>query len=115
MGRRRRQIEKLQAPVTEYRDAHGNVLRLRGALTAGSRAEYSSIRTGGLDREDAWQRAVEFLFERLAVAWSIEGLQITAQRELLGRYRIASREERQFIREALREHAAEWFPELEVP
>ena len=45
---------------------------------------------GGLDREDAWQRAVEFLFERLAVSWTIAGLEITRQKELLGRYRMAS-------------------------
>lgn len=110
MGRRGR----LKAPVTEYRDAQDNVLTLRGSLTASSRSEYSAILKGGLDREDAWQRAVEFLFERLARSWSIEGLRITRQDELLARYRMASSDERRFIRDALREHASEWFPELEV-
>ena len=37
--------------------------------------------------EDAWQRAVELLFERLAVRWTIEGAPIVRQRELLMRFR----------------------------
>ena len=70
---------------------------------------------GGLDREDAWQRAIELLFERLAVSWTIAGLEITRQKELLGRYRMASADERRFVRDSLREHVAEHFPELEAP
>jgi len=70
---------------------------------------------GGLDRDDAWQRATELLFERLAVSWTIAGLEITRQKELLGRYRMASPDERRFVRESLRAHVAEQFPELEAP
>ena len=55
------------------------------------------------------------LFERLAVSWTIAGLELTRQRELLGRYRMASAAERNFVRDALREHVAEHFPELEAP
>jgi hypothetical protein len=112
---RKRQREKLAAPTSEYRDAEGNVLTLRGSLTPGARREYADILAGGLYREDAWQRATELLFERLAVSWTISGLEITRQKELLGRYRLATTAERQFVREALREHVAEHFPELEAP
>jgi hypothetical protein len=115
MAKRKQKREKLVAPTAEYRDAEGNVLTLRGSLTPGSRRDYAAILAGGLEREDAWQRATELLFERLAVAWTISGLEITRQKELLGRYRMASPEERRFVRDALREHATEHFPELQAP
>jgi hypothetical protein len=115
MGRRHRQREKLVAPVSEYRDGEGNMLTLRGALSPASRSEYASVLAGGLDREDAWQRAAELLFERLAVSWSIAGVEIRRQKELLGRYRIASADERRFVRDAMREHVHEHFPELQAP
>jgi hypothetical protein len=110
-----RRRQRLKAPVSEYRDAEGNVLALRGSMTAASRRGYSAILKGGLDREDAWQRATEFLFERLAASWTIAGLQISRQSELLGRYRMASNDERQFVREALRAHLKDHFPEMEGP
>jgi hypothetical protein len=110
-----RQRKKLTAPTSEYRDAEGNVLTLRGSLTLGARQEYADILAGGLYREDAWQRATELLFERLAVVWTISGLEITRQKELLGRYRMATTEERGFVRGALREHLAEHFPEMQAP
>ena len=118
MGRRGRERAKqtaLSAPVTEYRDAEGNVLTLRGSLTPGARREYADILAGGLNREDAWQRATELLFERLAVAWTISGLEMTRQKELLGRYRMATTDERRFVRDTLRDHVAEHFPEMQAP
>jgi hypothetical protein len=123
VGRRNRQRErvgvvggeKLSAPTAEYPDAEGNVLVLRGSLTPAARSEYTRVLHGGLDREDAWQRAIELLFERLAVRWTISGATIDRQRELLGRYRIASASERAFVRGALREHAEAHFPELATP
>jgi hypothetical protein len=66
-------------------------------------------------QEDAWQRAVELLFERLAVRWVIAGAPIERQRELLARLRVASPEERAWVRGALREHCAEWFPDVAAP
>ena len=67
-------------------------------------------------REDAWQRRVEFLFERLVVSWTIAGAEpLTRQRDLLGRFRFAGAEERAWIRDVLREHLAEHFPELPAP
>jgi hypothetical protein len=103
------------APTGDYSDPDGNVLTLRGSLTAASRSRYQAVVTGGLDREDAWQKAVEFLFERLAVSWTIAGLETTRQKELLGRYRMSIEGERQFVRDSLRAHVAEHFPELEAP
>jgi hypothetical protein len=115
LGRRSRQREKLSAPTSEYRDAEGNVLTLRGSLTPATRREYQTVVSGGLEREDAWQRGVEFLFERLAVSWVIADVATTRQKELLARYRMASDAERRFVRDTLREHVAEHFPELEAP
>jgi hypothetical protein len=121
VGRRSRQREQRaqssvpEAPPTDYRDPAGNVLTLRGSLTASTRRQYAKTLAGGFNREDAWQRATEFLFERLAVSWTIAGLELTSQRDLLGRYRLASGDERRFIRDSLREHLREHFPELEAP
>jgi hypothetical protein len=109
--------ERLKAPESEYRDADGNRLVLRGAMTPGTRRQYSETVAGSpLSREDAWQRAVEFLFERLAVRWEIAGTDpIDGQQELLARFRFAGVAERRWIRGVLREHLAEHFPELEAP
>ncbi len=115
VARRNRRREKLAAPTAEYRDSEGNVLVLRGSLTPGSRVQYAEALAGGLDRDDASQRAAELLFERLAISWTITGLEITKQKELLGRYRMASPEERRFVREAIRSHVADHFPELNAP
>jgi hypothetical protein len=116
MGRRNRQREKLTAPTTEYRDADGAMLRLRGSMTPATRLEYKAALAGSpLDREDAWQRGVEFLFERLAVEWEIAGVTTRRQKELLARYRVASTAERRFVRDSLRTHLAEHFPELDAP
>ena len=102
------------------RDAEGNVLTLRGSLTPGARREYAetlagTARTRAATREDAWQRAVELLFERLAVRWTIAGAPIERQRELLARFRAASPQERAWVREVLREHCAEHFPDVQAP
>ena len=120
MGKRSRQRAKQQArtpaaPVSSYSDSEGNVLVLRGSLTPAARAEYAGTLSGGLQREDAWQRAIELLFERLAVSWTVAGLEIKRQKELLGRYRMASGDERRFVRETLREHLGNHFPEMEAP
>lgn len=120
MGKRSRQRARQQAPTPEaptsaYPDAEGSVLVLRGSLTPAARTEYARTLSSGLAQEDAWQRAAELLFERLAVSWTVAGLQITRQKELLGRYRMASAAERRFVREALRAHLGEHFPEMQAP
>jgi hypothetical protein len=119
MGRRSRQrsTDSLRAPESEYRHPEGGVLALRGSLTPATRREYTAVLAGSpLSREDAWQRAGEFLFERLAVRWEIAGTEpLTRQKDLLARYRFATPDERRWIRDALREHVAEHFPDLEAP
>ncbi|HXO06992.1 MAG TPA: hypothetical protein VN880_03130 [Solirubrobacteraceae bacterium] len=115
MGRRNRKRAKLELAPDEYRDGEGNVLALRGSLTAGARTEYARTLASGLNREDAQQRARELLFERLAVSWTIAGLKVERQKELLGRYRMASGPERAFVRDSLRAHLEQHFPELEAP
>jgi len=119
-GRRQERAEKLVAPNSDYADAEGNVLTLRGSLSPGARREYAQALAGTPERaaatqEDAWQRAGELLFERLAVRWVIAGAPIERQRELLARLRVASAQERAFVREALRAHCAEWFPDVRAP
>jgi hypothetical protein len=115
-SRRRGERDTLAAPSADYRDAQGNMLTLRGAMSPATRREYADVLGGSpLSQEDAWHRAVEFLFERLAVRWEISGVPIDRQKELLGRLRFASVEERTWIRGVLREHLAEHFPELEAP
>jgi hypothetical protein len=116
-GRARGKVEKLSAPESEYVSPQGDVLVLRGALTPKTRRRYYETLHGNvLSQEDAWQRAVEFLFERLAVRWDIAGAEpLTRQKELLARFRFASADERKWIRGVLREHLTEHFSDMEAP
>jgi hypothetical protein len=120
MGRRARKRGAIDAPTADYLDGDGNRLRLRGALKPGARREYAAVRAGQRlapagGQEDAWQRAVEFLFEHLAVEWEIAGAPIERQRDLLARFRAATPSERGWVRTTLRAHCAEHFPELDAP
>jgi hypothetical protein len=117
MAKKGRRREKLRAPESEYRDGHGSLLVLRGTLTPATRQAYAAELHGNvLSQEDAWQRAVEFLFERLVVRWDIADTDpLTRQKELLARFRFASVDERQWIRGVLREHLSEHFPDMEAP
>jgi len=121
--KRREQDEPPRAPESDYTDAEGNVLTLRGTLTPAARLQYAETLAGragsgaraAATQEDAWQRAVELLFERLAVRWTIAGAPLERQRELLARFRAASPEERAWVRETLRAHCAEHFPDVRAP
>lgn len=120
MGKRGRQREKLTAPTTDYASPDGSAtLTLRGSMTPATRREYADLMTFGTGpaqtSEDRWQRGVEFLFERLVAGWTVSGVATTKQKELLQRFRFASVEERAWIRDVLREHLAEWFPDVEAP
>ena len=108
---------RLKAPEFSYGDPDDSVLVLRGSMTPATRLQYADVMSGNiLSQEDAWHRAVEFLFERLVVRWEIAGTPpITKQKELLARYRFASQDERVWIRGVLREHLAEHFPEMQAP
>jgi hypothetical protein len=115
-GRARGRAERLEAPTSDYTSEGGDVLTLRGALTPKTRQQYAAEFAGNpLSREDAWQRAVEFLFERLAVRWEISGVPTEGQKALLMRFRVSAQDERRFVRDALREHLAEHFPDMEAP
>jgi hypothetical protein len=91
--------------TTDYTDSEGNVLTLRDELSAGTLGKLEALEAApAASAEDRWQRRTEFLFERLAVRWEISGLPLDGQRELLGRYRLASPDERRWMREVLEEH-----------
>jgi hypothetical protein len=107
---------RLKAPTTDYVDDAEDVLTLRGSLSPASRRDYAAVLAGSpLSREDAWHRAAEFLFERLAVRWVIAGVPVKRQRDLLDRYRAASPAQRAWVRASLRAHCTEYFPDVEVP
>jgi hypothetical protein len=110
-----RASDEIVAPISVYTDPEAGELELRGSLTLKARAEYAATLGGGLDRDDAWQRATELLFERLTVAWTVAGVRAEKQKELLGRYRMAGAAERRFVRDSLRAHVAENFPDVEAP
>ncbi len=108
-----------EGPLTATHAAAGE-LELRTAMSPGTRAEYAALLRGDRSsaaaaREDLWQRAGEFLFERLAVRWTVAGVTTEGQAALLARFRAATREERAAVREALRAHLLEHFPELTAP
>jgi hypothetical protein len=119
MGRRSRRRAKegdrAPAATTDHVDDEGNVLTLRDELSAGTLRKLSELDAmPAASAEDRWQRRVEFLFERLAVRWEIAGLPLEGQKELLGRYRLASAAERQQVRKALAAHLAQTHPEIDL-
>jgi hypothetical protein len=119
MGKRsRRRAKDEAAPVaatTDYGDDGGNVLTLRDELSAGTLRKLSDLDARpAASAEDRSQRRAEFLFERLAVRWEIAGLPLEGQKELLGRYRLASSSERQQVRRALAEHLAQRHPDVTI-
>jgi hypothetical protein len=46
------------------------------------------------------------------VRWEIAGLPLESQKELLGRYRMASGDERRWVRETLTEHLRARHPDI---
>ncbi len=116
MGRRSRKRAQQgggqPAPTSDYTADDGSVLTLRDELTGGTLRELAELDAKpAADAEDRWQRRVEFLFERLAVRWELAGLPLEGQKELLGRYRMASSDERRRVRQALDQHLAARYPE----
>lgn len=110
-SRRRGQRDSSPARTTAYRDAEGNVLTLRDELSPGTLRKLEELDARpGSSAEDRSQRRVELLFERLAVRWEIAGLPLESQKELLGRYRMASGDERRWVRETLAEHLGTRYP-----
>lgn len=116
MGKRSRRRDRAAEPAAvetdDYTDAQGNVLTLRRRVSAGSARKLSETGEAAATQEDRWRRRTEMLFERFAVSWTIAGLPLTSQKELLGRYRMASEDERRWVRERLDEHVSRHQPEL---
>jgi hypothetical protein len=94
---RQRKAEQLRAPTSVY-----DGLELRGAMTPATRQEYAAL--PARVREDAWQRQVEFLFERLAVSWTVAGVTYSKQKELLARYRMADRATQDWVQRTIDAH-----------
>src|SRR5947209_4568677 len=97
--RRARSADSEPAATTDYSDPAGNVLTLRDRLSEGTLRTLADGQRAGSSLEDRWQRHGEALFERLAVRWTIAGLPLEGQRELLGRYRMADADTRRWVRE----------------
>jgi hypothetical protein len=116
MGKRRRKRRPESAAATsDYRDEEGNVLTLRDSLSAGTVAKLRDPGVGAAaSQDDRWRRQTELLFERLAVRWTIAGLPLSGQKELLGRYRLADERTRRWVRETLAEHVRRHHPELDL-
>jgi hypothetical protein len=111
--RKRRERDRAPSPTTDYRDAEGNVLTLRDSLSPGTVAKLREpAGAAAASADDMWQRRTEMLFERFAVRWTIAGLPLTAQKELLGRYRLADEDTRRWVRETLDEHVRRNHPEI---
>ena len=88
------------------------MLALRDRLSAGTLRQLATLDARpAASADDRWQRREELLFERLAVAWTIAGLPLEGQRELLGRYRIADSETRAWVRRTIHAHLSEKQPE----
>ncbi len=124
MGKRSRRRSREQGaepampepPGAQYSSDDGMLLELRCVLSPKTRAQYTKTIEGNiLSQEDAWHRALEFLFERLALSWTINGVETSGQSDLLARLRASSREERDFVRTSIREHCTEWFPDVKAP
>lgn len=111
--RKPKRPRRAPTPTSEYRDPEGNVLVLRRELSAGTiRKLGEGFATAATTAEDDWARREEALFERLAVSWEIAGMPLDDQRMLLGRYRMASADERRWVRSTIAAHLERFIPEL---
>ena len=111
--RRRQDRERPVASTSDYRDSEGNVLTLRDSVSAGTVAKLQEpVGAPAASMDDVWRRRTEMLFERFAVRWTISGLPLSGQKELLGRYRLADAETQRWVRETIDEHLRTKQPEL---
>jgi hypothetical protein len=115
VGKRARKRQKAggAAATFDYTDSDGNVLTLRERVSAGTISKLTEPAGGAAaSTDDLWRRRTELLFERFAVSWTIAGLPLTGQKELLGRYRLADQATQQWVRDTLDAHVREHQPEL---
>ena len=114
-GRRRDQGGKQPVATTDYTDADGNVLTLRDELSRGTLRQLAKLHASpGASQDDLWQRRGELLFERLTVSWTIAGLPLEGQKELLGRFRMADSDTRRWVRDTLERHVGERHPDAQA-
>jgi hypothetical protein len=122
MGKRQRKRRKDEGTTpsgggstSTYAYGPEDALTLRDALSDGTfRGLRKLDAKPAATADDRWQRRVEYLFERLVVRWEISGLPLEGQKELLGRYRMASTEERTHVREVLVEHLRTRYPDVHL-
>jgi hypothetical protein len=119
MGRRsrqRRRDDPAGTPGVDYADDVGNVLTLRERLSQGTLKQLAELHARpAASQEDRWQRRMEFLFERFALSWTIAGLPLTGQKELLGRYRMADDPTRRWVRQTVEDHLRAAHPDEAEP
>ena len=91
------------------------MLTLRDSVSPGTVAKLREPAGGAAaSADDLWRRRTEMLFERFAVSWTIAGLPLKGQKELLGRYRLADEQMQRWVRETIAEHLRHHHPELDV-
>ena len=89
------------------------MLTLRDSVSAGTVAKLTETAGGAAaSTDDRWRRSSEMLFERFVAGWTIAGLPLHGQKELLGRYRMADQETQRWVRETLADHVRRHHPEL---
>jgi hypothetical protein len=111
MPRHRREREA--AETVDYTDPEGNVLSLRRSLSSRTiRKLNKPHRKDAASAEDVWARRNEMLFEYLVVNWEVSGLPLDDQKMLIGRYRMASADEKRWVRETIDTHIEHYIPEL---
>jgi hypothetical protein len=110
---KRKRRERTPVETFDYTDPEGNVLTLRGELSAGTIRKIAENRGGaGASTDDDWRRRTEMLFDRLAISWEIAGLPLDDQKMLLGRYRMADAEMQRWVRRTIADHLERQIPEL---
>jgi hypothetical protein len=111
--RKRRRADEAPVATIDYVDGEGNVLTVRESVSAGTVAKLSEQAGGAAaSADDMWRRRGEMLFERFVVRWTIAGLPLAGQKELLARYRMADQETQRWVRETLDAHLQQHQPEL---
>ena len=120
MGKRQRKRARggegsAPAAKTTYPFGPDGSITLRDQLSAGTLRTLEKLDAQpASSADDRWQRRMELLFERLVASWEIAGLPLEGQRDLLGRYRMASAGERKQVREILTEHLRTRHPGVEI-
>jgi hypothetical protein len=113
VAKRKRRERAEPVETFDYTDPDGNVLTLRGELSAGTIRKLTRRQgKAAASTDDEWRRRTEMLFERLAVNWEIAGLPLDDQKLLLGRYRMADAETQRWVRRTITDHLERHIPEL---